>query len=144
MQTNVNGLLYVTKALMPIIIQNKSQIINVGSIAGKEVYENGNVYCASKFAVDAISKSMRIDLMKYGVRVTTIHPGAVETEFSVVRFKGDQNKADAVYKGFKPLIGADIAQTVYYATTLPAHVCLNEITIMPTQQASAHYFHKEI
>jgi short-subunit dehydrogenase len=143
MQTNVNGLLYVTKALMPIIIQNKSQIINVGSIAGKEVYENGNVYCASKFAVDAISKSMRIDLMKYGVRVTTIHPGAVETEFSLVRFKGDQNKADAVYKGFKPLIGADVAQTVYYATTLPSHVCLNEITIMPTQQASAFYFHKE-
>jgi len=143
MQTNVNGLLYVTKALMPIIIQNKSQIINVGSIAGKEVYENGNVYCASKFAVDAISKSMRIDLMKYGVRVTTIHPGAVETEFSLVRFKGDQNKADAVYKGFKPLNGADVAQTVYYATTLPSHVCLNEITIMPTQQASAFYFHKE-
>lgn len=144
MQTNVNGLLYVTKALMPIIIENKTQIINIGSIAGKEVYENGNVYCASKFAVDAISKSMRIDLMKYGVRVTAIHPGAVETEFSLVRFKGDANKAAAVYNGFTPLIGADIAHAVYYAATLPSHVCINEMTIMPTQQASAFYFHKDI
>ncbi len=144
MQTNVNGLLYVTKALMPIIIENKTQIINIGSIAGKEVYENGNVYCASKFAVDAISKSMRIDLMKYCVRVTAIHPGAVETEFSLVRFKGDANKAAAVYNGFTPLIGADIAHAVYYAATLPSHVCINEMTIMPTQQASAFYFHKDI
>lgn len=142
MQTNVNGLMYVTKALLPFLIENKGHIINVGSIAGKEVYENGNGYCASKFAVDALSKAMRIDLLQYGVKVTAIHPGAVVTEFSVVRYKGDQEKADAVYKGFQPLSPEDIAETIYYTASLPPHVCINEMVITPTQQASTFHFHK--
>jgi short-subunit dehydrogenase len=143
MQTNVNGLLYVTKALLPFMIESKAHIFNMGSIAGKEVYENGNVYCASKFAVDAISRSMRVDLLKYGIRVTAIHPGAVETEFSIVRYKGDKEKADQVYKGMKPLKGDDVAEVIFFATNLPQHVCINELTITPTQQASAFYFHRE-
>jgi len=143
LQTNVNGLLYITKALLPHLIENKSHIFNMGSVAGKEVYENGNVYCASKFAVDALSRSMRVDLLKYGIRVTAIHPGAVETEFSIVRYKGDKAKADLVYKGMKPLIGNDIADIVFYTASLPQHVCINELTVTPTQQASAFYFHRE-
>lgn len=143
MHTNVDGLLYVTKALLPFLIENKAHIINMGSIAGKEVYENGNVYCASKFAVDALSRSMRVDLLKFGIRVTAIHPGAVETEFSLVRYKGDQAKADNVYKGLKPLTGEDIAGVIYYTASLPEHICLNEISITPTQQASTYYFHRE-
>lgn len=143
MQTNVNGLLYVTKAVLQFFIENKKgHIINIGSVAGKEIYENGNAYCASKFAVDAISKSMRIDLLKYGIKVTAIHPGAVETEFSLVRFKGDSNKAAAAYKGFKPLSAEDIAESVFHAATLPPHVCINELTITCTSQANAIYFHK--
>lgn len=142
MQTNVNGLMYATKALLPLLIQNKGQIINVGSIAGKEVYEHGNGYCASKFAVDALSKGMRIDLLKYGIKVTAIHPGAVETEFSVIRYKGNQEKADAVYKGFKPLTPEDVAATIFYTASLPEHVCINELIITPTQQASTFHFHK--
>jgi len=143
LQTNVNGLLYVSKAVLDLLIPNESVVVNIGSIAGKEVYENGNVYCASKFAVDAITKSMRIDLLKKGIRVTAIHPGAVETEFSIVRFKGDTTKASQVYNGFKPLTGNDIADAIFYAANLPAHVCINELTIMPKQQASASYFHKD-
>jgi 3-hydroxy acid dehydrogenase / malonic semialdehyde reductase len=143
MNTNVNGLLYISKALLPFLKTSKGHIINMGSIAGKEVYENGNGYCASKFAVDAISKSMRIDLLKYGIRVTSINPGAVETEFSIVRFKGDKAKADAAYKGFKPLTADDIADTIYYCATLPAHVCINDLTITCTQQANASIFKKE-
>ncbi len=144
MQTNVNGLLYVSKAILPYLIQNqKSHIINIGSVAGKEVYENGNVYCASKFAVDAISKSMRIDLLKHGIKVTVIHPGAVETEFSIVRFKGDVNKANAAYTGYKPLDAEDIANTIFFAVSLPDHVCINDLTITCTQQANAIYFHKD-
>jgi NADP-dependent 3-hydroxy acid dehydrogenase YdfG len=143
MNTNVNGLLYVSRALMPHLKKSKGHIINMGSIAGKEVYENGNGYCASKFAVDAISKSMRIDLLKYGIRVTSINPGAVETEFSTVRFKGDKAKADAAYRGFKPLTENDIADTIYYCTSLPAHVCINDLTITCTQQANASIFKKE-
>jgi 3-hydroxy acid dehydrogenase / malonic semialdehyde reductase len=143
MNTNVNGLLYVSRALMPHLKKSKGHIINMGSIAGKEVYENGNGYCASKFAVDAISKSMRIDLLKYGIRVTSINPGAVETEFSIVRFKGDKAKADAAYRGFKPLTENDIADTIYYCTSLPAHVCINDLTITCTQQANASIFKKE-
>lgn len=142
LQTNVNGLLYVTKALIPFLDPADAQIINVGSIAGKEVYENGNIYCASKFAVDAISKSMRIDLLKKGIKVTGIHPGAVETEFSLIRYKGDQAKADAVYIGFEPLSGKDIADAIYYIISLPKHVCINEIIITPAQQASTYYFNK--
>ena len=142
LQTNVNGLLYVTKALLPYLDKSEGQIINIGSIAGKEVYENGNVYCASKFAVDALSKSMRIDLLKKGIKVTSIHPGAVETEFSLVRFKGDNNKASAAYQGYKPLIAEDISEAIFYAANLPEHVCINELTITCTQQANAVYFHK--
>ncbi len=143
MHTNVDGLLYVTKALLPFLIEQKAHVINMGSIAGKEIYENGNIYCASKFAVDAISRSMRVDLLKYGMRVTAIHPGAVETEFSLVRYKGDQEKADNVYKGLKPLTGDDIADIIFYAATLPKHVCLNEISVTPTQQAGTYYFHRD-
>jgi 3-hydroxy acid dehydrogenase / malonic semialdehyde reductase len=144
MNTNVNGLLYVSKALMPHLKKSKGLIINLGSIAGKEVYENGNGYCASKFAVDAISKSMRIDLLKHNIRVTSINPGAVETEFSIVRFKGDKTKADAAYKGFIPLTANDIADTIFYCATLPAHVCINDLTITCTQQANASIFFKNV
>jgi hypothetical protein len=143
LQTNVNGLLYVSKAALDLLIPNESVVVNIGSIAGKEVYENGNVYCASKFAVDAISKSMRVDLLKKGIRVTAVHPGAVETEFSIVRFKGDTTKASQVYNGFKPLTPEDVADAIFYAANLPSHVCINELTIMPKQQASASYFHKD-
>ena len=142
MQTNVNGLLYTTRALLPLLKKAKGHIVNIGSTAGKEVYENGNVYCASKFAVNAISQAMRIDLVKHGIKVTSINPGAVETEFSVVRFKGDKNKADSAYIGYKPLIAEDVANTIYFACTLPAHVCINDLTITCTQQANSTTFHK--
>ena len=143
MHNNVDGLLYVSRDVLPFMIEKKKgHIINIGSIAGKEVYENGNVYCASKFAVDAITKSMRIDLLKHGIKVTGIHPGAVETAFSLVRFKGDAAKADAAYKGFKPLTGADIADTIFYTANLPDHVCINELVITCTQQAGTYYFYK--
>ncbi len=145
--TNVKGLLYVSRAVVPLMIQNKEtipvpHIINMGSVAGKEVYEKGNVYCASKFAVDAISKSMRIDLLRHGIKVTAIHPGAADTEFSIVRFKGDQVTANSIYNGLTPLIATDIAETVYYCTTLPDHVCINELVITCTQQANAIYFNR--
>ncbi len=144
MHTNADGLLYVSKAIIPFMIKNKNgHVINIGSIAGKEVYENGNVYCASKFAVDAITKAMRIDLLKYGIKVTGIHPGAVETEFSLVRFKGDNQKADAAYQGFIPLTAEDIAETVFYTACLPPHVCINDLVITCTQQAGTYYFNKD-
>jgi 3-hydroxy acid dehydrogenase/malonic semialdehyde reductase len=128
----------VTRCFSPLMIANNSgHIINIGSVAGKEVYQNGNVYCATKHAVDALTKAMRIDMVKYGIKVTQIAPGAVETEFSVVRFKGDKTKADNFYKGFTPLTGDDIAALVYYVTTLPAHVCINDMVVTPTSQASA-------
>lgn len=136
--TNVKGLLYVTRAVLPFLINNgKGHIINIGSIAAKEVYEKGNVYCASKAAVDAVSQGMRIDLLRHGIKVTAIHPGAVETEFSLVRFKGDAAKADAVYAGYTPLYAEDIADTVYYCASLPPHVCINDLVITPTAQANA-------
>jgi 3-hydroxy acid dehydrogenase/malonic semialdehyde reductase len=144
LNTNVHGLLYMTKALLPALICAAGTIINIGSIAGLEAYENGNVYCASKAAVDMLTKTMRMDLLKHRVRVTAIHPGAVETEFSLVRYKGDQQKANAVYQGFTPLTPDDVAQTVYFAASQPAHVCINELVVMPTAQASASLFHKEI
>ena len=145
LNTNVLGLLYVSKQIIPLMIANKKgHVVNIGSIAGKEVYENGNVYCASKFAVDAISKSMRIDLLKHSIKVTCIHPGAVETEFSLVRFKGDENKAGATYTGIVPLNGNDIADAIFYCTQLPDHVCINELVITPTQQANVYYTHKSI
>jgi 3-hydroxy acid dehydrogenase / malonic semialdehyde reductase len=143
LNTNVHGLLYVSKAVVPLMIaQKKGHIINMGSIAGKEVYEKGNVYCASKFAVDAINKAMRIDLLKHNIKVTGIHPGAVETEFALVRFKGDEKQAAATYQGIVPLTAADIADTIFYCTQLPAHVCINDLVITCTQQAGAFYFHK--
>jgi len=136
--TNIKGLLYMTRSFAPFMIERRSgHIINIGSIAGKEVYPNGNVYCATKHAVDALSKAMRTDMLKYGIKVTQIAPGAAETEFSEVRFKGDQNAADNFYKGFTPLTGEDIADLIYYVTTLPAHVCINDMIVTPTAQASA-------
>lgn len=144
LDTNVKGLLYVSKAVLPFMIaQGKGHIINLGSVAAKEVYERGNVYCASKFAVEAISRSMRIDLLRHNIKVTAIHPGAAETEFSLVRFKGDSAKADAVYNGFKPLTANDVADVIYYCATVPDHVCINDLVITPLQQADALYFHKK-
>ncbi len=143
LNTNVHGLLYVSRAVLPYMIdQKKGHIINMGSVAGKEVYEKGNVYCASKFAVDAISKSMRIDLLKHNIKVTAIHPGAVETEFSLVRFKGDSTIAAAAYDGFVPLTAADIADTIFYCASVPAHVCINDLVITCLQQAGTYYFNK--
>lgn len=141
--TNVKGLLYVSNSVIPFLKSNGGgHIINIASIAGKEVYPGGNVYCASKHAVDALSKAMRIDLVSHKIKVTNIAPGAAETEFSVVRFKGDQSVADSVYDGFDPLTAIDIAETVYFAATRPAHVNLNDIVIMPTAQASSMVLHK--
>jgi 3-hydroxy acid dehydrogenase / malonic semialdehyde reductase len=143
MGTNVNGLLYVTRAILPFMIAKKNgHIINMGSVAGKEVYEKGNAYCASKFAVDALNKAMRIDLLKHNIKVTGIHPGAVETEFSLVRFKGNSATAAAAYNGLVPLTGGNIADIIYYCTSLPAHVCINDLVVTPTQQADAIYFNR--
>jgi len=143
--TNVKGLLYVTRAVTPLMVaRNKGHIFNIGSIAGKDVYENGNTYCASKFAVGALSKAMRIDMLKNNIRVTLIAPGMAETEFSLVRFKGDEQRAKNVYKGFDALKGEDIADVIFYCASLPEHVCINELEITPTQQASVnHSFRKE-
>lgn len=141
--TNLTGLLYVSRAFMPFIKKAKGQIVNMGSVAGREVYENGNVYCASKFAVDAITKSMRIDLLKYGIKVTSVNPGAVETEFSAVRFKGDNIKAEAAYKGYTPLTPRDVADAIFYCCTLPPHVCINDLSLTCLQQADARVFLKE-
>ena len=143
LNTNVHGLIYVSRAVLPFMIaRKKGHIINMGSVAGKEVYEKGNAYCASKFAVDALNKSMRIDLLKHNIKVTGIHPGAVETEFSLVRYKGDAEKADATYNGLTPLTGGDIAEIIFYCATMPPHVCINDLTVTPTQQADAIYFHR--
>jgi NADP-dependent 3-hydroxy acid dehydrogenase YdfG len=136
--TNIKGLLYVTRIISPLMVErNKGHILNIGSIAGKEVYENGNVYCATKYAVDALSKAMRIDLVKNNIKVTNIAPGMVDTEFSLVRFKGDEDKAKIPYNGMKPLTGDDIADVIYYCATLPEHVNINDVLIMPASQASA-------
>ena len=140
--TNVKGLLYASKAVLPMLIKEKGHIINIGSTAGKEVYKDGNVYCASKHAVDAISKAQRIDLLPYQIKVTAIHPGAADTEFSVVRFKGDAEKAIAVYTGYTPLMAEDIADTVWYVANTPAHVCINDLVITCTAQANSMYLQK--
>jgi hypothetical protein len=141
--TNVKGLLYVSRAVMPLMIENKSgHIINMASIAGKEAYLKGNVYCASKFAVDALSKSMRIDLLQHGIKVTNIAPGAAETEFSLVRFHGDAERAKKTYEGYTPLSAADIADVVFFAATRPSHVVLNDIVITPLAQANTAYLVK--
>ena len=135
---NVKGLLYVSKAIIPQMIERKSgHIINIGSIAGKEVYPNGNVYCASKHAVDALNQAMRIDLNPYEIRVGAIHPGAVETEFSEVRFKGDADRAASVYKGFEPLHPEDIADIIHFVVSRPYHVNIADLMVLPTAQASA-------
>ncbi len=138
LDTNVKGLLNVSRAVIPGMILRKSgHIINIGSTAGKEVYAKGNVYCASKFAVDALTKAMRIDLLEHGVKVTQIAPGAAETEFSVVRFGGDEDRAKQVYQGFDPLRAEDIADIVHYVATLPSHVCINDLVVTPTAQANS-------
>lgn len=135
--TNLKGLLYASKAVLPFIIAQKGHIINIGSTAGKEVYKDGNVYCATKHAVDAISKAQRIDLLQHQVKVTAIHPGAVETDFSLVRFKGDTTKADAVYAGYTPLKAEDIADTIWYVANTPKHVCINDLVITCTAQGNS-------
>jgi len=136
--TNVKGLLYVSRVVSNWMISNGfGHIVNLGSVAGKEVYPNGNVYCATKHAVDALNKAMRIDLLQYGIKVTAVHPGAVETEFSEVRFKGDKDRAKKVYAGFEPLVALDIAETIWFAVSRPAHVNINELIVMPTAQATA-------
>ncbi len=140
---NVKGLLYVSKAIMPIMIKrNSGFIVNIGSIAGKEVYPNGNVYCASKFAVNALNKSMRIDLNKHNIRVSGIHPGAVETEFSEVRFKGDSERAKNVYTGYKALQAEDIADIIHFVISRPYHVNIEDLVVYPTAQASPTILNK--
>lgn len=134
--TNLKGLLYVSKVVINWMIANQfGHIINLGSIAGKEVYPNGNVYCATKHAVDALNKGMRIDLLPYSIKVTAVHPGAVETEFSEVRFKGDTARAKKVYQGFEPLVAEDVAETIWFAASRPPHVNINELIVMPTAQS---------
>ena len=142
---NVKGLLYVSKAILPQMIERKEgHIINIGSTAGKEVYPKGNVYCASKHAVDAINQGMRIDLNQYGIRVGAVNPGLVETEFSNVRFKGDDDRADSVYKGFEPLRPEDIADIIYFVVTRPYHVNIADLVVMPTAQASSTIVNKNL
>lgn len=141
--TNVKGLLYVSRTVIPWMKARKSgHIINIGSTAAKTVYAKGNVYCATKSAVDAISQGMRIDLLPYGIKVTAVHPGAAETEFSLVRFKGDEARAKDVYTGFEPLKAEDVADVVWYCASLPAHVCINDLVVTATAQANAYYTFK--
>lgn len=141
---NVKGLLYVSKAIIPQMIENNSGfIVNIGSTAGKEVYRNGNVYCASKFAVNALNKSMRLDLNEYNIRVSAIHPGLVETEFSDVRFKGDSDRAKTVYQGYKALQAEDIADIIHFVVTRPYHVNIEDLVVYPTAQASATIINKK-
>ncbi|HOW31772.1 MAG TPA: SDR family oxidoreductase [Bacteroidales bacterium] len=143
--TNIKGLLYVTRLVAPMMIEKRNgHIINIGSIAGKEVYAKGNVYCATKFAVDALTKAMRIDMLQHGIRVSQVCPGAVETEFSEVRFKGDKQTAANVYKGYTPLTADDIAEAIWWIAARPAHVNINDLVIMPASQASPHYHHKDL
>ena len=142
--TNVKGLLYMTRYVSPLMIkQEKGHIINIGSIAGKEVYPNGNVYCATKHAVDALTKGMRIDMLKHNIKVTQVCPGAVETEFSIVRFHGDEERAAKVYDGFDNLLADDIADCILFAVSRPAHVNINDMIVMPTAQATASLFYKK-
>ena len=141
--TNIKGFMYIAKAVSQLMaLRKQGHIINMGSVAGKQVYEKGNVYCATKFAVDAMSQGMRIDLLRHNIKVTAIHPGAAETEFAIVRFKGDEKTAKSVYDGIQPLSANDIADVIYYCTTLPPHVCINDLVITCTQQADAIYFNR--
>jgi NADP-dependent 3-hydroxy acid dehydrogenase YdfG len=138
--TNIKGFAYVAKAVSQLmVIRKQGHIINMGSVAGKLVYERGNMYCATKSAVDALSHAMRVDMLRHNIKVTAIHPGAAETEFSIVRFKGDESSAKGVYTGLQPLTAADVAGVIFYTTTLPAHVCINDLVITPTQQADGIY-----
>jgi len=142
--TNVKGLLNITRLVSPLMVErNTGHIVNISSIAGKEAYANGNVYCATKHAVQALTQSMRIDLVKHGIKVSSVAPGAVETEFSLVRFKGDQQKADNVYTGFTPLYAKDIAETILFMVTRPSHVNIDDVLIMPTAQAFSRVIHRE-
>ncbi|GAA4279441.1 SDR family NAD(P)-dependent oxidoreductase [Aquimarina mytili] len=142
---NVKGLLYVSKAIIPKLVAQKSgHIINIGSIAGKEVYPNGNVYCASKHAVDALNKGMQVDLNPYGIKVGAIHPGLVETEFSTVRFKGDDERADTIYQGYDPLTPEDIADIIGFVVTRPYHVNIADLVVFPTAQASSTIVKKSL
>lgn len=141
--TNIKGLLWVTQAVLPTLMANKAgHIINIGSIAGKEAYPNGNVYCATKAAVDSLSKGMRIDLAPHNIRVSVVHPGAVETEFSNVRFSGDHERAALVYQGFTPLRGKDVAEVIDSLIHLPLHVNVNDVVVMPTAQPAAGIIHR--
>jgi 3-hydroxy acid dehydrogenase / malonic semialdehyde reductase len=143
-QTNISGLLYVSKAVIPFMInKTEGHIINLGSTAGDVVYERGNVYCATKSAVEAINEAMRIDLLQHHIKVTNVKPGAVETEFSLVRFKGDEEKAEQVYEGFVPLTAADVANTIFYCASLPPNVCINELQITCIAQANGIYSYKK-
>ncbi len=143
--TNIKGLLYLSRQVIPFLKENmEGHIVNLGSIAGKEVYPEGNVYCATKYAVDALSKSMRIDLVNYNIKVTNIAPGAAKTEFALVRFKGNEKVANAVYNGIEPLLAQDIAETIYFVCTRPKHVTINDLVIMPTSQASATVFNRKV
>lgn len=143
--TNIKGLLYMTRLIAPLMVANKKgHIINIGSTAAKEVYANGNVYCASKFAVDALNKAMRIDLLQHNIRVSSVNPGLAETEFSIVRFAGDAEKAKTVYKGLQPLTAEDIAETVWWIASRPAHVNILDVVLTPTAQAnSSHIVRKK-
>jgi NADP-dependent 3-hydroxy acid dehydrogenase YdfG len=142
--TNVKGLLYVSKVVSNWMIENGyGHIINLGSIAGKEVYPNGNVYCATKAAVDSLNKAMRLDLLTYGIKVTAVNPGAAETEFAQVRFKGDKERAKKTYDGFQPLVAEDVAESIWFVASRPAHVNINELTIMATAQANANHFNRK-
>lgn len=142
--TNIKGLLYITRLISPLMVERgRGHIVNIGSIAGREVYKNGNVYCATKFAVDALTQGMRIDLLKHNIKVSNIAPGMVETEFSEVRFKGDKNRAAEVYKGVAPLNAEDIAEAILFAITRPPHVNINDMLIMPTAQANVHNINRE-
>jgi 3-hydroxy acid dehydrogenase / malonic semialdehyde reductase len=137
--TNIKGLLYVSRLVSKgMVARGSGHIINLGSVAGKEVYPNGNVYCATKHAVDALTKGMRLDLLPHGIRVSQISPGMVETEFSKVRFHGDEARAEQVYAGYAPLQAMDVAEAIYYMATVPPHVCINDMWIMPTTQANSY------
>jgi 3-hydroxy acid dehydrogenase/malonic semialdehyde reductase len=142
--TNVKGFAYVAKAVSKLMaLRKQGHIINMGSVAGKQVYEKGNMYCASKYAVEALNQAMRIDLLRHNIKVTGIHPGAAETEFSIVRFKGDESTAQSVYNGLKPLSAEDVADAIYYCASTPPHVCINDLVITCIQQADAIYFNRK-
>ncbi len=142
--TNIKGILNISRLVMPRMIERQTgHIVNIGSIAGKETYEKGAVYCATKHAVEALTKGMRIDLLPYNIKVTAVCPGMVDTEFSFVRFKGDEERAKNVYNGLSPLTPDDIAETIWFALSRPSHVCINDILVMPTQQASSMYVNRK-